>query len=153
MCELLFKKVFRKKVKGFAFTLEVIMSLALLAFILNVSTYSMYALNAQRYMDTILTSTAIQAAKWGGTNNSVTQINGVPDIIQEANRNLESYAPDFNAKMSGTPKAVSANNNKVTITLDFDYPEMVVPFFNLGHVQTSITMDSIVKGGNLVTGD
>lgn len=154
------KKVIIRKVKGYVLTFEVIFTLAMMFTLMTITLYFLSALDAQRYMNTILTSTAIQMSKSGGRSNSYTRLNGIEDIISSSQNELDrSMDGSFNAKIDGTPAAVTSTGEKVYVKLTWEYPPLnIVGYgFNIGDEiagnkieMYEIYMDSLVEPGGLL---
>lgn len=144
-------KSLKSKRKGYAITLEVIMTLALIAMMLEVTTWLMSTMNAQRYMNTVVTSTTAQIAKWGGTDSKAYEANGMTyNIIENSQRELDNIVPEsFDATISGGPSVISENNSKVYSKVSWNYP--TVFGISIGSRQdVRIEMESIMRPGELL---
>lgn len=140
----------RNKRKGYAITLEVLITVLAIVTIINATTYIIATFNTQRYMDTVLTSTITQIAKWGGTNSNAYKANNMDyDVIKNAQDELDrKVAPMFNAKIKGGPEKINRNNTKVYVQMTWRYPGI----FNYGNIPSNIKieMDSIMRPGDLL---
>lgn len=167
------RQFLNKKRKGYAIAFEVMITLVLITLYIQVTLYSLVMLNAERYMNSVLTSTAIQTAKWGGTHTNaylVNQVGGVSGnmgttIQDNANALLarEGYDRMFGASILAGPKCIDENNDQITVTLRYKMPRFTV--FSMRFVQGdqgysqmggdtmtySIKMHSIMRPGKLLS--
>lgn len=142
-------KQLKQKRKGYAITLEVIFTVMIISAMFNSTAYILTTLNTQRYMNTILTSTTIQVAKWGGTSSKAYEANGMKyDPIQNAQKELDRTASMFKPKISGEPKKVTTGNTKVSVSLRWRYPGL----FFIDPIDKTLTlkMESIMRPGDLL---
>jgi len=150
-------KIFNRKVKGYAITFEVIFTIVLLIMMINFILYCLVTLDTQRYMSTVITSTIIESAKWGGTNNTATRINGIGDIIETSQKQLELVAAKFHPVITGGPEYITNSTQKVWCELEWTYPGLNI-FFNIkakpidkkGNNSLYIEMDPIMRPGGLL---
>ena len=109
--------------EGFATTLEVIVTLAIMTTFLCLTLYILEVMNVQRYMNTVLTSTAAQAARWGGVNSNAyrNNVSSTP-LITSAQNQLNSVASDYGAIITGGPNKITNNNQKITLRISYQLP-------------------------------
>jgi len=152
-------KFFKRRVKGYAITLEVIFTLMIFSIFVSMTMFTMTALDSQRYMNSILTSTLIQGAKSGGFNNSYTIINGLGDIQYTAQKEIDKLN-----KILGSPKIecipdVVKPGDKVRCTIKWKYPGIVLwgapssgDYLSIGATEKtmSVEMDPLVLPGKLI---
>lgn len=160
-------KFFKKKKKGYAVTLEVLCSVLAIFIIAHATLNILNMMNAQRYMTTVLTSTASMVARWGGTStNSYYEnvYNGAagPRIDDLANRELERVLnPKYKYIRNGaaipyivaTPYAVTPGNTIISVTLTWKYPTMFIGPWDAednGYEQITLEVESLTGGGNLI---
>lgn len=140
----------KRKRKGYMITLEVAVTILTLSLFIQATTYILLTLNTQRYVDTVLTTTAIQTSKWGGTNSNAYFANGMDyDVVANAQRELDrNLDPKFKAKITASPSKVTTSNNKVVCTISWTYPGI----FFMPEIDKTVTikLDSIMKPGNLL---
>lgn len=122
------KMGFKKKHSGFVISLEVMLSLLIFTQFSNYTMYVMRIMNAERYISTILTSTASQAARWGGNNTKAFKNNSGNSgltIQNIAQKQLDTQVSGFGATVSVTPETISGDtspNNIVTVQVSYTYP-------------------------------
>lgn len=159
-----------RKRKGYAIAFEVMITIVLVVVYVQLTLYSLVTMNAQRYMTSVLTSTTIQTAKWGGTRTNAYLVNEVGgysgnSIEYNANQLLirEGYDRMFGASITANPKCISTNNDYITVSLNFKFPRFTIlsmQFVN-GDKKTAdmggqtvtytLKMHSIMKPGKLLT--
>ena len=154
------KNIIKRKVKGYVLTFEVIMTLAMMFTLMTVTVYFLSALDAQRYMSTVLTSTSIQMSKCGGYDNSYTKLNKIGNIIDNANKELEKinqyYFAGIDRPITGEPAAITESNRQIKVELKWYYPPLKIMGFGFninrgGGVKTmEIILDSLVEPGDLI---
>ena len=158
------RNTLKEEHNGFAITLEVIATLAMMTVFLVTTLYILRVMNVQRYMNTVLTSTAAQASRWGGVNSKAFRdnISSTP-LLVTAQEQLNYVAPDFNAKISGNPSKISYNGETITIRISYGLPPVFdtmskvnVPTgsYNLynqtRNMKMSVTVHSIMEAGKLL---
>ena len=119
------KRQLSKKHSGFIVSLEVMLSIVIFTQFMNFTMYIMRVMNAERYISTILTSTASQAARWGGNYTKAFKENtgnGTRTIQQIAQQQLNEQAPGFNAIVRVTPDTIDKRNNEVSVNITYRYP-------------------------------
>ena len=149
---------------GFAITLEVIATLAMMCVFLTMTLYFLRVMNVQRYMNTVMTSTAAQASRWGGVNTKAysENISSTPLLIT-ARQQLNYAATDFNPIITGTPDKITSNGQKITITVKYSLPPVFSTMSNVNGVSSSynmynqtrnmrmsISVNSIMESGKLL---
>lgn len=143
------KRSLNRKIKGYAITLEVIFTIAMFATFFNATIYLLNALNVQRYMDTVLTSTVIQAAKWGGTNSNAYLANGMNySILDNARQQLSDLPRGFSASISATPEKISKEQRNVEVTVKWKLPSFFG--FPSKNITATSEMEAIMKPGGLL---
>ena len=153
-------KFFKRRVKGYAITLEVIFTLMIFSIFVSMTMFTMTALDSQRYMNSILTSTLIQGAKSGGFNNSYTRINGLGDIQYTAQREIDKLNEILgDPKIECGPDVITRPGEKVWCTIDWQYPGIVLwgapssdDNLSIGATKKTmrVEMDPLVLPGNLI---
>jgi hypothetical protein len=146
----------KKKKKGYAVTFEVIMSLWMMSIIISCTGYLLSLFDASRYMSTILTSTIISIAEYGGTNTNAYIANDVSEnIIQNSQDQLDKLSPIITANISGSPDKISKQNQNVYCTLNWTYNND--NRFNIGTIifpsktkTITISMNGIMHYGKLL---
>lgn len=99
-----FTSILNEKHSGFAITIEVIVTLAMCCIFLTCTLYILKVMNVQRYMNTVMTSTATQASRWGGVNTKTYRNNvSSTSLINQAQSQLDLIASNFNPKITGSP--------------------------------------------------
>ena len=148
---------FNRKTKGYAITFEVIFTIILLIMMINFILYCLVTFDIQRYMTTVFTSTIIEIAKWGGINNTATNINGIGNIINTAQQQLDLVAYKFKPKISGGPDNIISATQKVWCRLEWTYPGFDIllgikadPIEKRGANGIYIEMDPIMRPGGLL---
>lgn len=158
------KNILNQKHKGFAMTLEVLATLFMLTVLVNLTLYNIRVMNVQRYFNTILTSTAAQASRWGGVNTRAYKVNVLAiDLLSDAKSELVKVAPDYSPNITGTPDKIKSNSEKITITIYYRLPSVFstnskvsslsgsqVDMYNGNTKTMSISVHSIMESGNLL---
>lgn len=110
---------------GFAVTLEVLATLCMLFVFLNATLYILRVMDVQRYMNTVMTSTAAQAARWGGADSKAYKdnVSNVP-LITTAQQQLNYVAADFSPVISGNPAKITYDSQPITITIRYSLPSV-----------------------------
>lgn len=116
---------------GFAISLEVLVTLVSITTFITFTLFFLQVMNVQRYMNTVLTSTAIQAAKYGGTDTNAYRINvsNSKPLMTSAQEALNLYASPYNPRISGSPTKITNANQNITIVLTYSLPS---PFSQFG---------------------
>lgn len=117
------KTELNKEHYGFAICLEVIVTLAMIFIFLNMNLYVLRVMNVQRYMNTVMTSTAAQAARWGGADSEAyaKNISSTP-LLKTAQNQLNMVAMDFSPKISATPDKIKNSGDEITVTIKYHLP-------------------------------
>ena len=150
---------------GFAMTIEVLCTLVIMWTFLTLSLYTLRVMNTQRYMNTVLTSTAIEASRFGGGDTQAfRQTVSNQSLSSYFNNMIKNVAPDFNTSISVTPDRITSDNEMITVTLSYQLPSV---FSTMGVVnskdgssyniyndtktqQISVTIISSMKVGDLL---
>lgn len=146
---------------GFAITLEVMATLVMITIFLSFNLYILRVMNVQRYMNTVLTSTASEASRWGGVNTNAYKlaIGTEESLLGTAQKQLENVAGDFEPEISGEPSSITTNGDKITITIKYHLPDV---FSTMSHVGSynmynktkdhtlTISVNSIMNSGSLL---
>lgn len=120
---------------GFAITFEVICTMAMLTTMIFLTLFLLMTMNAQRYMHTVLTTTASEASRWGGNNTRAYQLNvdSSKTIQQNAQENLQRVVSQFNPVIRVTPEKISVDGEEITVELRYSIWEA---FKSFGTVQS-----------------
>lgn len=157
-------KMLMSKHQGFAMTLEVMATLFMITVMINLTLYNMRVMNVQRYFNTILTSTAAQASRWGGTNTKAYKANvSNVDLLTTARQQLIEVAPDYNPSIYGTPEKIRKDSDKITITINYRLPSVFstyskvhslngkpVEMYSSSTKSMSISINSVMGSGDLL---
>lgn len=116
-----------KEHAGFAVTFEVMFTLVLITTFLSFTLYFLRVMDVQRFMNTVMTSTAEQASRWGGVNSTAYKknISNTP-LLTTAQNQLNYIARDFNPIITGSPNKIANNDDLITIKITYKLP----PIFN-----------------------
>lgn len=153
------KNLFNEEREGFAITLEVLVTLVVITMFLTMNLYILRVMNVQRYMNTILTSTAAEASRWGGTNSNAYRKNvSSTPLLEIANAQLNAVAPGYNCHISGSPETITSNGEKITITITYQLPSVFQTMSMVGGTNMyltgtrtmSIAVNSIMSPGSLL---
>jgi len=130
------KKLLNEEHQGFAITLEVMAALFMFTMFTTVILYTIRVMNTDRYMNTILTSTAASASRWGGTNTAAyaRNVNSTQNLLTLANQQLAIVAPDYHAQITGGPGTISYDNQLITLTLTYYLPPIFGDTGGMGRV-------------------
>lgn len=137
------KKILNEQHAGFAVTLEVMCTLVMMFMFIFMIIFFMMVMNVQRFMNTVLTTTAAEASRWGGTETRAYQINvGGTNLIDSAQQMLDNVInydsngnpTGFFATISGTPNKISHDGDEVLITINYHLPS---PWKTLGIVSSN----------------
>lgn len=120
-----FSALLQEEHDGFAVTLEVLATLCMLVVFLNMTLYVLRVMDVQRYMNTVMTSTAAQAARWGGTDTKAykTNVSSTP-LMTTAQQQLNYAAADFNPVITGTPAKITYDSQPITISVRYGLPSV-----------------------------
>lgn len=141
------KSFLNEEHEGFALEFEVIATLFMMTVFIVVILYTTRVMNVQRYMNTVLTSTAATASRWGGTNTNAyrTNVSNTP-LLSTAQQQLNYIAGDYNPKISGYPDKISLDSDLITVKITYSLPSI---FSTTGKVQSvdgsSYDMYNILK--------
>jgi hypothetical protein len=113
----------RDKHGGFVITFEVIMTLVMVTTILTATLYLVKVMSAQRYMNTVLTSTTELVARWGGTDTRpyAENVSSTP-IMTTAQEQLNDIAPDYSPVITCTPSKITTYSQNVSCTITYRIP-------------------------------
>lgn len=114
----------KEKHKGFAATLEVMVTMAMLMMFMLVTVYTVRITNAQRYMNTVITSTAASAARWGGVNSNAFKKNvgSGMDGITLAKQQLGSLVNEYNIKFTKSADTITTDDGAITVGITYELP-------------------------------
>lgn len=119
------KDELQKEHAGFAVTFEVMITLVSLCVMLNFTLYILRVMDVQRYMNTVMTSTASQASRWGGVNTKPYASNvSSTTLLATAQSQLDYVAVGFNAKITGSPDKITNIGDSITIIINYTLPSV-----------------------------
>lgn len=160
------KKLLQEEHSGFAITFEVLITVTMIFTFFFLILFVLMVMNGQRFMNTVLTSTAAEASRWGGVKTAAYASNvGGADIITSAQSQLNSIIPEFFPQIKGTPNKILNDGDNITITISYKIPSAFSSFgtvarstggsynmySDLSSRQTmSIKVKSIMKAGRLL---
>jgi hypothetical protein len=145
------RKVLQEEHAGFAVTFEVLCTLVMMFAFFFLILFAMMVMNGQRFMNTVMTSTAAEAARWGGMDTNAYRVNvGGAKLVDNAQSQLNLIVPEFNATITGSPAKIANDGDLVTVRIVYHLP----PFWRgIGIVNnptngTNFNMyDSLERGG------
>jgi hypothetical protein len=165
------KRVLCEEHCGYALTLEVIATLAMASMMITLCLFIVRVMNVQRYMNTVMTSTAADAARWGGNFTKAYRMNvsSVP-LHKVAKDQLDYVAPDFFTQeddgISVTPDFISYDDEPIVVTIQYSLPPGVFDttmsrvnsvsgksvnlYTKLQRMQMRVKVYSIMNGGKLL---
>ena len=158
------KNTLNEEHAGFAITFEVLITLTMIFTFLFLTLFVLMVMNGQRFMNTVLTSTAAQAARWGGVNTKAYALNvGGKTILAEAQAKLNEIVPEFNAIITGSPNRISSDGDFIIIKISYQLPNawrsigvVQTPrrsydmFSDLRNMHMEIRVRSVMKAGRLL---
>lgn len=158
------KRILMEKHQGFAMTLEVLATLFMLTVLINLTLYNIRVMNVQRYFNTILTSTAAQASRWGGTDTNAYRVNvSNENLLSIARRQLVEVAPDYHPSIVGSPDKIRSDSDKITVTIYYKLPSVFstkskvtavdgsqVDMFDSKYKSMTISIGSVMGSGELL---
>lgn len=108
---------------GFAITFEVLCTFSMMFMMLFFILFVMMVMNGQRYMNTVLTTTAAEAARWGGVNSRAYIVNiSNESLLTSAQNQLNAVVPEFNARIGGVPNYITYDGQKITLWIQYSLP-------------------------------
>jgi hypothetical protein len=117
------KSLLQEEHGGFAITFEVLCTITMMFMFFFLILFVMMVMNGQRYMNTVLTSSAAEAARWGGVDTRPYSVNvGGTKLIDNAQNQLNQVVPEFNAVISGTPAKISTDGELITLRVVYHLP-------------------------------
>lgn len=149
---------------GFAVTLEVLATLVMLFVFLIMILYFLRVMDVQRYMNTVMTSTAAQAARWGGVDSKAYEdnISSTP-LLTTAQSQLNLVASDFGAVITGSPDKISYDAQKINIRVSYHLPSVFSTMSKVNGLDSSydaynatrnmsmqVNVNSIMESGRLL---
>lgn len=158
------KETLQEEHDGFVITVEVLCTLVMIYLFLFVMLYSLRVMNTQRYMNTVLTSTATAASRWGGVNSRPYRLNvSTTPLLTTAQQQLNYVAGDYNPIITGSPSYVTSYSSPITIQIKYTLPSVFETFgrvtSNTGsqadmynrtrNLGMSMTVYSVMRGGKL----
>lgn len=150
---------------GFAVTLEVLATLSMLVAFLNATLYILRVMDVQRYMNTVLTSTAAQAARWGGTDSKAYKDNvSETSLLDNARQQLKHVVSDFGPFIDGNPPKITYNGQPITITIEYNLPSVFSTMSKVNGIdgnsydmyektkkmKMQVTVNSVMEAGKLL---
>lgn len=150
---------------GFAVTLEVLVTLVMMFTFLIMTLYFLRVMDVQRYMNTVMTSTAAQASRWGGVNSNAYRVNvSTTPLITTAQQQLQYVASDFNPVITGSPNKITYNGQKITIKIKYSLPSVFSTaskvyspssgsydmYTKTRNMSMSVSVNSIMEAGKLL---
>jgi len=116
---------------GFAITLEVLCTLVMMFTMLFLVLFLIMVMNAQRFMNTVLTTTAAEASRWGGVPSRAYELNvGGTPLLTSSQQKLNATVPEYHAVITGYPNSITYNGQPVTVTVTYHIPTL----WNFGKV-------------------
>lgn len=125
---------------GFVITFEVMATLFMFCVFTVLTLYILRVMNIQRYMNTVMTSTAAQASRWGGfyTNAYKVNVNG-DHLLKIAQDELDAICPEYHAEIIGyindtvvkashnangswAISAIENDDDKITVSINYSLP-------------------------------
>ena len=162
----LLKSRIKEEHKGFLMTLEVLVTLVIMFSFVTMDLYILRVMNIQRFMNTVLTSTAEQASRWGGINSQPYKdnVNGSESLVDVAQKQLTLVAKEYNPKVTGSPNYISKNSDKINISISYSLPSAFSTYskvnpngddaYNMyektSNMNLSVSVNSIMKAGKLL---
>ena len=126
------KQLLEQKHAGFAITFEVLCTLAMLFTMLFMTIFVLMVMNGQRFMNTVLTTTAAEASRWGGTETRAYAVNvGGPSLLVSARSQLSSVVPEFDPRIDGGPPYIVNDGDKIWVEIRYSLPS---PWASIGKV-------------------
>ena len=117
------KDVLNEDHAGFAITLEVLATIYMLFMFVTFTLYFLRVMDVQRFMNTVMTSTAEQSARWGGVNSNAYKSNiSTEPLLITAQRQLNEIAADYNPSISGSPDKIQNDGDEITIKISYGLP-------------------------------
>jgi hypothetical protein len=163
------KRVLCEEHCGYALTLEVIATLAMASMMITLCLFTVRVMNVQRYMNTVMTSTAADAARWGGNFTKAYRMNVSDVSLQDtALQQLKYVAPDFFVQeddgISVTPDVIQSDDASIVVTVNYSLPgvfdtmsrvnsvsgKSVNLYTKLQRMQMRVKVYSIMNGGKLL---
>lgn len=119
---------------GFAFQFEVLATLFMMTVFIVMTLYMLRVMNVQRYMNTVLTSTAATASRWGGVNTNayLKNVSSTP-LLTTSQHQLDIVAADYGAVITGSPSRITYDSQQITVTIYYHLPPV---FSTSSRVQT-----------------
>lgn len=126
---------FKQNHKGFAISIEILLTMVMFTQITAFTFYSIRVMNGQRFLSTILYNSAVQASKWGGNDTKAWHnATGHAETISTFYSNkISSSYQQFNPVLNITPDRITDNNVEITTTLSYSWPS----FFKSGAIVNS----------------
>ena len=126
------KEILNEEHNGFAITFEVLCTLFMIFTMFFLILFVLMVMNGQRFMNTVLTTTAAEAARWGGMNSRAYTVNvGGNNLRTEAQNQLNSVVPEFGAIINGSPNYITTDGQQITVYIQYQLPS---PWHVIGRV-------------------
>lgn len=160
-----FKKELCSEHNGFAVTLEALATIVMLFVFLIMILYFLRVMDVQRYMNTVMTSTAAQASRWGGVDSKAYEDNiSTTPLLTTAQSQLDLVASDFGARISGNPSKISHDGDQITVKITYHLPPVFSTmsqvhsisgnsydsYSQLANMSMQVSVDSIMEAGRLL---
>lgn len=137
------KKLLKEEHSGYIITFEVLATLYMLTMFIVMTLYILRVMNVQRYMNTVMTSTAAEASRWGGVNTKAYSVNvSTTPLLVTAQKELDYLCLDFHAIIKGSPDKIIYDDHDININITYSLPSVLGP----------LTFESMSKVTDL-TGD
>lgn len=163
------KKLLKEEHNGFAISLEVMLTLCIIFTFLSMFLYIDRIMNLQRYMNTCMTSAAIQASRYGGNNTKAFHENVIAGqtISEYYNNKLDQIAKDYGYSYNGaqasfnltiTPDRIRYDSQEINVVLNYYIPSSFSSYSKVFNAdmydgntkQITVRVCSIMKAGELL---
>ena len=153
---------------GFAISLEVMLTLCVLFSFFSFFLYTSRIMNLQKYMNTCMTSAAIQASRYGGNSTKAFRVNvtGGTTISDYYNTKLNQISKEFgsftgaqaNFNLSVSPERINYDGQQITVRLTYQIPGSFSSYskvfntdmYDNGHKYYEIKVNPIMRAGELL---
>lgn len=118
----------------------------MLCVFLNFTLYMLRVMDVQRYMNTVMTSTAAQAARWGGSDSKAYKDNvSNTSLLVNAQNQLNYVASDFSPIIYGGPAKITYNGQPITISIKYSLPSVFSTMSKVNGVNKSYDLYSTTR--------
>ena len=137
------KETLNEEHNGFAITFEVLCTLFMIFTMFFLILFVLMVMNGQRFMNTVLTTTAAEAARWGGVDSRAYSVNvGGAKLLTEAQNQLNNVVNNgspsnlsgFRATIGGSPAYIQSDGDQITVYIRYHLPS---PWHAIGVVQSA----------------